>query len=115
MVLVIGGFASGKRAYVQSEYFFSWQDMADAVLDDKPVLFNLQDLIARDPDAAETLLPKLLQKTIVICNEIGCGIVPASYADRHFRETVGRICVELARRADIVVRICSGIPVVIKG
>lgn len=115
MVLVIGGLASGKRAYVRSEYSFSFEDMADSVLDDKPVLYNLQDLVARDPDAADALLPQFLQKTIVICNEIGCGIVPASYADRHYRETVGRICVELARRADKVVRVCSGIPVVIKG
>ena len=115
MILIVGGLACGKRAYVQSEYSFSLQDMADAVLDDKPVLYNLQDLIARDQGSAAALLPQLAQKQIVICNEIGCGIVPASYADRNYRETVGRVCVELARRAEKVIRICSGIPAVLKG
>lgn len=98
-----------------SEYGFSGMEMADAVLDDKPVIFNLQDLIAQNPGAAQSLLPELLKKRIVICNETGCGIVPVSHTERKIRESVGRTCIVLAKNAEKVIRFCSGIPMVIKG
>jgi len=115
MILVVGGLASGKREYVQTSYHFSDQELADAVLDDKPVLFNLQDLVARDPGRSRRLLPELVKKRIVICNEVGCGIVPLTPEARATREAVGRLCIILAREAEKVVRLCSGIPTVIKG
>ena len=115
MILVIGGLASGKREYVRKEYGFSDQDMADAVLDDQPVICNLQNLVARDPAQSSSIAADLMKKQIVICNEVGCGIVPMSQNDRETREAVGRLCIKLAREADKVIRICSGIPTVIKG
>jgi adenosyl cobinamide kinase/adenosyl cobinamide phosphate guanylyltransferase len=115
MILVIGGLASGKREYVRKEYGYSDQDIADAVLDDKPVIYNLQDLVARDPAKCTSMAAELMKKQIVICNEVGCGIVPMSQNDRETREAVGRLCIKLAREADKVIRIYSGIPTVIKG
>ena len=115
MILIIGGLASGKRAFAVSEYGFSDMEMADAVLDDKPVIFNLQNLIAQNPGEAQSVLPDLLKKQIVICNEVGCGIVPLSHIEREIRESVGRTCIFLAQNAEKVIRLCSGIPTVIKG
>ncbi len=114
MILVIGGLASGKRAYVSKTYGYGEGDMADAALDERPVLFNLQDLVAAKQDEADALLPALLEKQVVICNEIGCGVVPIDRAERAAREMTGRVCVALAEKAEKVVRICCGIPAIIK-
>jgi adenosyl cobinamide kinase/adenosyl cobinamide phosphate guanylyltransferase len=107
MILVIGGLGAGKCAYVEAEYGYTGADMADAALNDKPVLYNLQAMNAPPIEA-------LLKKHVVICNEIGCGVVPVSAEEREKRETLGRLCVELAKHAERVVRVQCGIPVIIK-
>lgn len=114
MILIIGGFASGKREYVKNKYGFEDSDMSDGVVDDRPVLYNLQNL-AKTTEAAEALIPLLLKKAVVICNEVGCGIVPLSREDRMARDATGRLCIALAAHAERVVRMQCGIPTVIKG
>lgn len=115
MILVIGGLASGKREYVKSTYGYSDYDMADAIMDARPVLYNLQNLVKAAPDMSMTLLPALLKKAVVICNEVGCGVVPVERSEREAREATGRLCIALASEAEKVVRICCGIPTIIKG
>ena len=83
--------------------------------DEKPVLYGLQDIVAVSPERASELLPALLKKEAVVCDEVGCGVVPADKRDREAREATGRLCVELAREAEKVVRVVAGIPTVIKG
>ena len=51
---------------------------------------------------------------IVICDELGCGIVPADYEERRWRENTGRILCSLAQESDQVVRILCGIAQVIR-
>ncbi|MDO4568264.1 MAG: bifunctional adenosylcobinamide kinase/adenosylcobinamide-phosphate guanylyltransferase [Clostridia bacterium] len=113
MVLIIGSQASGKREYAMS-LGYAECDMADAVLDERPVLYNLQDMVARAPECAPALLEALLEKQAVICNEVGSGIIPVNARDRSSREQTGRLCVLLAQRAERVVRLVCGIPMVIK-
>ncbi len=115
MILVIGGLASGKREYVKKEFGCSDSDISDGVLDSKPVIYNLQNLVSRAPDSIEALLPDLLVKKVVICNETGSGVVPVDKGERMAREATGRLCVALAEKAEKVIRLCCGIPTVIKG
>jgi adenosyl cobinamide kinase/adenosyl cobinamide phosphate guanylyltransferase len=115
MILVIGGLAAGKREYVKKCYGYTDADISDAELDDKPVIYNLQNLVEVSPHTSMELLPALLEKEVVICNEVGCGIVPIEAATREAREATGRLCIELAAKAEKVVRVCCGIPVIIKG
>lgn len=114
MILVVGGSASGKREYVLS-LGYAPEQMADGVLDDRPVLRNLQDLVMADPENAPTLLPALLKKEVVICDEVGSGVIPMGKERRLGREATGRLCCRLAEQAERVVRMVSGIPTVIKG
>lgn len=114
MVLVIGAAASGKREYVKT-LGYNDGDLADAVLDARPVLYNLQALVAKDPRNAPKLLPELLKKQVVICNEVGSGVIPVEKSERETREQTGRLCIQLAQKADCVVRLVCGIPTVIKG
>ena len=114
MILVIGGASSGKREYVKA-LGYTDEQMADAAIDEKPVIYNLQDLVAKDPINATALLPALLTKEVVICNEVGSGVIPIVKNDRMCREQTGRLTVQLAKQATKVVRIVCGIPTIIKG
>lgn len=111
LILVVGGAAAGKTAYVES-LGYSESAIARGVLDERPVLDDLQDLVSRTPDG--DLLPYLLEKKVVVCREVGCGVVPLDPAERALRERVGRLCVRLAERAEQVVRVSCGIAAVLK-
>ena len=113
MILVIGALASGKLEYVKS-LGYSDSDIADGVLDERPVLNNLQDMVFSDPAGSDKLYDALLKKEVVICNEVGSGIIPFQRTDREAREATGRLCNRLAQAAERVVRLVCGIPIVIK-
>ena len=115
MILVIGGAASGKRSYVENILGYSPSDMSSGVIDSKPVVLNLQDLVAASPGKYRDLLSALLDKEVVVCNETGSGVVPIDRAQRIACEETGRLCILLAERAEKVVRLVCGVPVVIKG
>ena len=93
MILVIGARASGKRAYVES----------------------LGYAPGADPEGAPALLECLKTKEVVVCDEVGSGVIPLEKARRLGREATGRLCCQLAKEAAKVVRLVAGIPTVIKG
>ncbi|HWP50467.1 MAG TPA: bifunctional adenosylcobinamide kinase/adenosylcobinamide-phosphate guanylyltransferase [Clostridia bacterium] len=113
MILIIGGAHCGKRDYVAAQLGYRMEQMSDH-LDDAPVLYDLQALLRNDTDY-EFLLPALYHKQVVICDEIGCGVVPVNDGERAWRETVGRACCMLALKAERVIRVQCGIGFVIKG
>ena len=115
MVIVVGGYASGKRTYVKS-LGYEDVDMSDGVLDERPVLLNLQDLIAAASGDVqpEALAQSVAVKEVVTCCEVGNGIVPLNPGERAWREQVGRTLNILSERADRVVRMVCGIPVTLK-
>ena len=45
----------------------------------------------------------------IISTEIGYGVVPMDKGDRELRETVGRTCCYIAKKADEVVRVVCGV------
>jgi adenosylcobinamide kinase/adenosylcobinamide-phosphate guanylyltransferase len=51
---------------------------------------------------------------IVVSNEVGMGIVPDNKLARHYRDQIGFLNQRMARRADEVYVLFSGIPVKIK-
>ena len=51
---------------------------------------------------------------VLICDEIGCGIVPMDAFERRWREETGRLCCRLAARAERVERVCCGLAQTIK-
>jgi len=53
-------------------------------------------------------------KVILVTNEVGLGIVPADPQTRLYRDCLGRVNQVLARRADKVFFMVSGIPVRVK-
>ena len=110
MVLILGGSGAGKKEYARS-LGFSDADFSTDVSDGKPVLRDL-DTIVR---SAEVPLDALLQKKLILCREVGSGVIPMDPDERRWREAVGRLCCALAKEATAVVRIVCGVPIALKG
>lgn len=112
MILIIGGYAAGKRTYVREHLGYTDQQMADALLNEQPVVYNAQDMALAHPQDA--LVEALCQKEVVIANEMGAGIIPMEKEQRMAREAGGRLAILLAQRADRVIRIVCGLPQILK-
>ena len=113
MILLIGGHGAGKRDYIRA-LGYGDEAVAEGVLDGRPVLHGLEQLTMADPDGAAALLEPLCAKELVACDEVGSGVIPLERRDRDGREATGRLCVLLAQRAERVIRLVAGVPLVIK-
>uniref|UniRef100_UPI003157FAD9 bifunctional adenosylcobinamide kinase/adenosylcobinamide-phosphate guanylyltransferase n=1 Tax=Phaeobacter sp. PT47_59 TaxID=3029979 RepID=UPI003157FAD9 len=94
---------------------------ADAIcLMDCATMWLTNHLLAEHDLEAET--QNLLQaidacpaELVIVSNETGLGIVPENALARRFREAQGRLNIALAARADTVVQVTAGLPLVLKG
>ena len=59
-------------------------------------------------------LKELLNYEAVICDEVGCGVVPMERHDRERREAIGRLCCQLAQEAQAVYRLQCGLAMRLK-
>ena len=123
MRLVIGGFAQGKLACVLRNLQLGEDAVARALPlpDGAQVLDGLHTLVAgalqrgEDPEPAVWAAVERCPALTIVCDELGCGVVPVDAFERAWRERVGRLCCALAARAETVVRVFCGLPAVIKG
>ena len=122
MKLVIGGPAQGKLEYVLLKYDVQKNMVWDGVLpNDRKLNKNIviinhfhQWVKSRmvSGGCPEDEIMSFLdcnEDCIIICDEIGNGIVPIDPFEREYRERTGRILVQLAMRAEEVERIICGI------
>ena len=81
-----------------------------------PVFLDAQEAArGLDKEGLAALADALAQREVVICTEVGAGVVPIDPEERAFRESAGRLAVALADRAACVVRVVCGIPQEHKG
>lgn len=135
MHLIVGGAWQGKKEYARRKYHIEESDIWSGGY---PVpdgewkcingLHNIIREMMQQPHAigekGETIEKSILQHIrniidsnpdiILICDEVGSGIVPVDKAERDYRECVGRVLCELAGEADSVERVHCGIGQVIK-
>ncbi len=78
------------------------------------MLSDSSDLNA-EQDALLAALRTCQVPVIVVSNEVGEGIVPENALARQFREAQGRLNIELAAAADVVIKVSVGLPQVLKG
>lgn len=123
MKLFVGGEGNGKLEFVLEKYALTNDDVALTFEEakTKKIFYNLQDEVKEalkkeaDPYKAMEEVTKINPDIFVICNEVGSGVVPIEKEDRRYREAVGRICCQLAKKSDAVYRIICGLPMVLKG
>lgn len=134
MKLIIGGLAQGKLHYVLQKEGNGQCIIFDGVLpeegqiqearkeagsEEKTLIINhFHDVVKRElaenrtPEELEVDAMEFVEKhpeVILICDEIGNGIVPVDAFERTYREQTGRILIRLAQKADEVVRVLCGI------
>lgn len=123
MVLIIGGMAQGKLDYVLGKTGYTRDDVAYDFCSalNRPVLYGLHDVVAQslrlggEPESEVRKIMDENPKIVIICDELGCGVVPIDPFERKWRDCVGRICCDIARSAERVERILCGLPMVLKG
>lgn len=135
MKLVIGGIGQGKLAYVREKMGLRDQEIwrADcggersvrppegtrAVYRFHAWFRNQMEAasgsgtdqagVAAEPEKMAIEWIKYNEDLIIICDEVGNGIVPADAFEREYRERLGRLLCELAQRAEHVDRVICGI------
>ncbi len=126
MKMVIGGAFQGKHAYAEETFAIheGWADGLDCKLED---IFSCKGMkhfheyvkmLVREKKDYSEFVKELFDKNpdlCIVCNEIGYGVVPMDKFDREYRETVGRICEQLAAGSQEVHRVMCGIGSKIKG
>lgn len=103
MIFITGPLYSGKRTFART------------LCAEQEMICEVQDLAVHCGD-----LPALADRLaadypVVIATEVGGGVVPVEPEAREAREAAGRLACLLADRADTVVRVFCGLPLVLKG
>jgi len=121
MILIVGGAEQAKLEYALA---LTKADRAQSVdggtceageIYTAKILDGLHRFIRRCLDEGRDvsgLAQEIMERNpslTIICDELGCGIVPMDPQDRLWRETTGRLCVELAQRAERVDRVVCGL------
>ena len=102
MILIIGGAGQGKLDYVLQKTGYGPAQVARTPEEarTRPVFAGLEDW----PELDEAALLEANPDVILICDEVGCGVVPVEPAQRARQEGAER-----------VERIFCGLPMVLKG
>lgn len=122
MELYIGGCSQGKLNYVLKKTGFSEEMVLDAEeitgrnIKREVLIINhfhlLVKNILKDGKIPEDTIKEIAEENpelIIICDEVGNGIIPVEAAEREYRERLGRILCGLAEKAVKVERIICGI------
>ena len=127
MIFIIGGCYQGLRDYAQERFGLTEADVfvcTEETIEidfSKRIIANIERFalgcIHRGEEPREYWEAHLgaLKDSILISDDISCGVVPIDAAIRAWREAVGRANNYLARESEQVIRVFCGIGQVIKG
>jgi len=126
MWLITGGAYQGKLEYAINATNIMEENSIDGAICDCDELLRTQlvnhfhlwikRMLHEEKNVYE-LVNQMMEENpnlVIIVDELGCGIVPMDPFDREYRETVGRVCCLIAKRAEEVHRVMCGIGMVIK-
>ena len=121
MHLIIGGAFQGKTDWAKAQFsldgsgIFECSEEADACLS-APCVTHLERFalycLRQGLEPAEVVEQRAeaWKNSVLICDDISCGVVPLEAETRAWREACGRMLNALSRRADTVTRIFCGLP-----
>lgn len=120
MKLILGGAYQGKTDFAKEKFNIVPKICTPDTALTAPCIncFHLliKDLLNQKQNPLEYTRKLITENpnAVIICNEIGLGIVPLDKEARIWRESVGRCLCLLAKEADYVCRIFAGIETRIK-
>lgn len=119
MRIITGGAFQGKRAFAEKLYpGVEWTDGGRCALDEIRTcraVYGFHEFVKRWLEQGknwEELASLMLEENrdlILICDEIGCGLVPVDAFEREYRESTGKVMNALAVQAERVDRVVCGI------
>lgn len=117
MTLIVGGVGQGKLDYALSHLELGPDAVAHTPAEarERPVFAGLAAWVKDHPAEDLEELLAVNPDVTILCDEVGCGVIPTDPAERAWREAVGRLCCKLAARAQRVERIFCGLPMTLKG
>ena len=125
MELIIGGAYQGKTDFAKERFGLSDDDICvcdkDGSIDfDKKCISHIERYsywcAQHGIEPAEHFFEhaKNLEHSVVISDDISCGVVPVGKTERAWREANGRLLIKLAENSEHVTRVFCKIPVVLK-
>ncbi|MGI5825160.1 MAG: bifunctional adenosylcobinamide kinase/adenosylcobinamide-phosphate guanylyltransferase [Bacillota bacterium] len=120
MKLIIGGAYQGKSSFVRRNFNTEPKicNETTALTASAVNCFHLliKDLLqtGKNPQDFTKKLINDNPQAIIICDEVGLGIVPLDSFERRWREEVGRCLCLIAEKADYVSRLTAGLEIRIK-
>lgn len=120
MDLIIGGAFQGKRNFVKKKYRFAQEEIFTCSPQGEPdfsapCIEGLEAFtflcVQSGKDAVESFKTHRneWENSVLICQDIFCGVVPMEAQDRAWREETGRLCRYLAGEAKQVYRLFCGL------
>jgi len=107
MIFITGPLYSGKRDYACELLGCTPKELAGRAA------WDVQNMAAGRADL-DALADDLARREVVIATEVGGGVVPVDAEQRAAREAAGRLSCLLAQRAQRVIRVFCGLPMVLK-
>lgn len=118
MRLYIGGCFQGQAELARAETGVMPEDVTREQALTTPGINNFHELLrGLQPAEARAFATELMEKNpdcVVVCDEVGMGVVPFTPEGRLWRESVGAAMCLLASHAECVTRAVCGIPVRLK-
>ena len=120
MDFIIGGAYQGKLEYAKNKYVLCDCDIYtcnenDNISFDRKCIDSIQEYtlycVKNSIDAVAEFKANRdkWKNSVLICEDIFCGVVPLGADMRAWRETTGRLCAYLSSEADTVERIFCGL------
>lgn len=120
MILFVGGRASGKVDAAKELLSIEPQEVTAKQALTTPAINHLENIIEallENEQSVPDFLTRLINENpsaIILCDEVGSGIVPLNRKDRVLREEIGKACCYLQKHSTAVYRVVCGIAIKIK-
>lgn len=115
MILIIGGAYQGKLDFAKSAFALNDDDVftcTDARIDfSRRCIYKIEEFSCNHPDPIGYFRShrEQWQDSILILQDIFCGVVPTGAENRLWRQETGRLAQYLSREAEQVSRIFCGL------
>lgn len=115
MILIIGGAYQGKLDAAKASYGLTDGDIytcCDGKIDfSQKCIYKIEEFTFHHPDPIGYFQSHREQweNSILICQDIFCGVVPVGAGNRAWRQKTGRLCQYLSQEASQVSRIFCGL------
>lgn len=115
MILIIGGAYQGKLDFVKQQFDIGPQEIFTCAAGEidftKKRIYQIEEFSYAHPDPIAYFREHRdgWQDSVLICQDIFCGVVPMGAENRAWRQRTGRLCQYLAGEAQQVSRIFCGL------